>query len=53
MKRILVVDSSSEVQIEVRRTMGTRFDLVFASTFAEARSAVAKDLFDLILIEAV
>lgn len=51
MKRILLIDSSLEVQTELRRAFAARFDVSLASSCAEARGLLGRDLFDLIILE--
>jgi DNA-binding response OmpR family regulator len=49
--RILLVDDAPEIQFLVRRSLDNRFLVESASTLEEARKALAKGLFDLILLD--
>lgn len=51
--RILLVDDAPEIQFLVRRTLDHRFLVESAGTLEEARRALAKGLFDLILLDVV
>jgi two-component system phosphate regulon response regulator PhoB len=52
MKRILLVDGSIHIQNETKEALGAGFELSLASTLAEARGFLGRDLFDLIVLEA-
>lgn len=49
--RILLVDDAPEIQFLVRRSLDNRFLVESATTLEEARKALAKGLFDLILLD--
>ncbi|MBX3035225.1 MAG: response regulator transcription factor [Bdellovibrionaceae bacterium] len=51
--RILLVDDAPEIQFLVRRTLDNRFLVESAGTLEEARKALAKGLFDLVLLDVV
>lgn len=51
MKRILLVDSSCEVQEEVMSALGARFETVCTQTLDEARKCLAHESFDLLILE--
>lgn len=51
--RILLVDDAPEIQFLVRRTLDNRFLVESAGTLAEARKALSKGLFDLVLLDVV
>lgn len=51
--RILLVDDAPEIQFLVRRTLDNRFLVESAGTLEEARKALSKGLFDLVLLDVV
>ncbi len=51
MKRILLIDSDLNVQNEMRKIAASHFDLVVASTYAEAGGLLGAFLFNLIIME--
>lgn len=51
MQRILLVEDSPETQILVTLSLNRFYDLVYATSFAEAKSLIGQGLYDLILLD--
>src|SRR5689334_7971558 len=51
MKRIILIDEARTTHKDIYETMGVQFSLTFAKNLSEARSFLAGDHFDLILLE--
>ena len=51
MYRILCVEDSAEVQIVLKRTLGSSHEIVLASTLQEARLALEKTNFDMVVLD--
>src|SRR6478609_5788141 len=53
MGRVLVVESSPELQIIIRRSLASHHEAIAAQTIVEAKSEIARGEFDLVLLDIV